>query len=364
MSAAIGCVLLAGAYFGVGWYGSSQMLNIAPQQIQYDQSVQALHGDQYVLQGGAYDIDGLVGGIREDGSTMGIFGAPSELNAETKTSSRPLQEPHGELPKVNERISLQGNIWTTNPKEAFGIEYNTVSYPGPLGNMSAWQVPAENNKNWVIGVHGVGAPLSELLRFIKPLHNMGSNVLAINYRNDAGNPASPDGYNHLGDTEWQDVQAAVQYAERQGAEDISLLGLSLGGSIVENYLRRAPQEETARIGRVVLDSPVVDWEDFVAYRLKSQGYPGFLAIPGKTLAYLRAGIDLKKVSTPPGSLRQKTLIIHNSDDRTVPYGPSKKLAEAQPDLATFYNFERGGHTRAWNHDPQRYEEILTTFLPH
>lgn len=361
VSIAVGSVLLA-AYLGVGWYGSSQMLNVTPQRVEYDQSVQLVDGDNYVMQGGAYNIDGLVGGIRTDGSTMGVFGPPSNLNNEAKTSARSLQELYGNPPKINERLSLQGNIWTSNPKEALGLEYSDVKYKGPLGDMGAWSIPAENSKTWVIGVHGIGAPKSEFLRFIKPLHNIGHNVLAINYRNDAGNPASPDGYNHLGDTEWQDLQAAVHYAEQQGAETVHLFGLSLGGSIIENYLRRVPEKE-ARVGKVVLDSPVLDWNDFVNHRLKSQGYPGFLAYPGKTVAYLRAGVDLDRISTRPDNItNHRRLIFHSSDDRTVPSGPSQKLAEERPDIVKYQNSKRGGHVRFWNYDQSRYERVLTDFL--
>lgn len=363
LSAAIGSVLLAGAYLGVGWYGSSQMLNVNLQRVEYDQSVQAVEGDNYVIQGGAYNIDGLVGGIRTDGSAMGVFGPPSNLSNEAKTSARSLQEPQGNRPKINERLSLQGNIWTSNPKEALGLEYSDVKYKGPLGDMGAWSIPAEDSKSWVIGVHGVGAPKSEFLRFVKPLHSAGHNVLAIDYRNDAGNPASPDGYNHLGDTEWQDLQAAVHYAEQQGAETVHLYGLSLGGSIVENYLRRVPEEEAARIGKIVLDSPVLDWNDFVNHRLKSQDYPSFLAYPGKTVAYLRAGVSLGRISTRPDNItNHKRLIFHSSDDRTVPSGPSQKLAEDRSDIVEYKNFKRGGHVRSWNHDQSRYERALTGFL--
>lgn len=359
--AAVGLIVVAGAYLGAGYYGSSKMIDVTSQRVEYDQTVLAVDGDRYTLQGSAYDIDGLVGGVQTDASHAGIFGPPLDMDTKSKISMRHLREPSGALPKVNDRVSLQGNIWTSNPKEALGLDYEDVTYRGPLGAMSAWMVPAKESKSWIIGVHGDGAPKSELLRFIKPLHCAGYNFLAINYRNDIGNPASPDGYKHLGDTEWEDLRAAVIFAKQRGAEDIHLAGLSIGGSIIQNYLRRAPEEETARIGKVMLDSPVMDWNDLVTYRLDSQGYWGILAHPTKTMARIRAGLDLGRISTSPGSIRHKTLVIHSADDRNVPFGPSKKVAEAQPDLVAFYDL-RGGHTRGWNHDPSYYEQIMTGFF--
>jgi pimeloyl-ACP methyl ester carboxylesterase len=360
----VGGVALTGvvAYGGVGYYGSSEMLQVTPQEVEYDQAVVGVNGNAYTIQGGAYDINGLMGGIRPDGTTIGIFGPPANLNPGAKTSTRSLQETHGEPPRVNQSLSLQGNIWTTNPKEALGLDYSEIRYDGPLGDMGAWMVPAKDSDQWTIAVHGDGAPLSELLRFIKPIHDAGNNVLAINYRNDVNNPASPDGYKHLGDTEWEDLQAAVRHVRQRGATVVNLFGVSIGGSIVENYLRRAPGEETSNIGRVALDSPVLDWNQFVAHRVESSGFPGFLAQPGKLFAGWRAGIDLERLSTPPGSIRHETLIIHNSDDRTVPSGPSVEVARTQPNLVTYYDFPGGGHTRAWNNNPQRYEQIVTDFL--
>ncbi len=363
IAAGVGAVVLAGVYAGVGMYGSSEMLRVTPQQVKYDQSVVAVEGDYITTQGGAYNIDGLVGGIRPDGSTMGIFGPPVTLDAESQTSTRLLQEPKGNAPKAGEHLSLQGNIWTSNPKEALGLDYEEIKYDSELGKMGGWKIPSNDSKTWVIGVHGDGAPKSEMLRFIKPLHEAGNNFLAINYRNDPGNPASPDGLKHLGDTEWKDLQAAVRYAKQQGAEDIHLFGVSIGGSIVENYLRRAPKEGVMRIGKVMLDSPVLDWDNFVKYRLKSQGYPSILAIPGKTIAYLRTGmgLSLDNISTSANDIRHPTLIIHGSDDRTVPSGPSKRLAEARPDMITYYD-SPGGHARAVNKNPQLVGRLMTDFI--
>jgi len=56
------------------------------------------------------------------------------------------------------------------------------------------------------------------------------------------------------------------------------------------------------------------------------------------------------------------LIIHNADDSTVPQAASKKIAEARPELISFVDFMTGEHTRAWNRDPGRYEQLVSDFL--
>ncbi len=184
----------------------------------------------------------------------------------------------------------------------------------------------------------------------------------LDYRNDEGNPKSPDGYFHLGDTEWEDLQGAVRYAKAHGATDIELYGVSLGGSITENYLRRSPDIANTPISKVILDSPAINWDEILRFRADKAGYPSFVYYPAKVTANLRAGISMERISTPPSSIKHKTLIIHNADDLTVPQAASKKLAEARPDLITFVDFGTGGHVRAWNHDSARYEALVTNFL--
>ncbi len=338
---AAGALLVTGAvlYAGAGYYLSSQMLNVTRQRMEYDQSVVAFNPDGYTMHGGAYDINGLVGGIRPDGTTVGIFGKPTNLDHQGQTSTRTLLDAKGRPPQVHESLSLQGNVWTTNPKDALGLDYNDVQYSGPLGNMNAWMVPVKDSKVWTIGVHGVGAPLSELLRFMPSFHEAGNNFLAMGYRNDEGNPASPDGYNHLGGTEWQDLRAAVQYAKGHGAEVVNLFGVSIGGSIVENYLRKAPADEVARIGKIVLQSPVLDWNGLVDHRLKSGGYPSILAYPGKGMAWLRARVDLDDLSTLTADIKHRTLIFHSANDRNVPSDASVRLAKARPNLVTLWRLQ-------------------------
>ncbi len=355
-------VLFVVAFFVVGWYFSSKFIAVKLQKVEYDQTVQSVSGDDYTISGSAYDVDGLMGGIRSDGSMIGVYKAPFDKIIDTKTSTRALPELSGPQPKANEKISLQGNIWTTDPRAALGLEFETVKYKGPLGQMDAWFIPSPGSDKWVIMTHGIGAPKREMLRFIKPMLVADHNVLIIEYRNDVSSPPSPDGYFHLGDTEWQDLEAAVRYAKSQGAGEINLFGVSMGGSITENYLRRSSDDTSKVIHKVVLDSPALNWEEVLRFQAKKAGYPSFVYFPATVVANLRGGINMDRVTTKPEHIKHKTLLIHNADDPTIPQISSKELAEARKDLVSFVDFGSGGHVRAWNHDPARYEQLVTDFL--
>jgi predicted alpha/beta-fold hydrolase len=248
-----------------------------------------------------------------------------------------------------------------------GIAYQDVTYQSPLGTMHAWRIPPPTGgtkaaTTWTIGVHGIGGDKAEMLRFVKPVVAAGNTMLIINYRNDTGNPRSPDNINHLSDSEWQDLQAAVRYAKAQGATDIRLYGDSLGGSIVESYLTQSSDVANTDISRVVLDSPALDWKAAIKSQLSLGGYPTILYYPTSTVLTLRTGIHVSTISTTAKEIKHKTLIIHNSEDKTIPLIGSKQLAAARPDLITLVDVGGGGHVRSWNYDQQRYEKTVTDFL--
>ena len=52
----------------------------------------------------------------------------------------------------------------------------------------------------------------------------GYTSLMVSYRNDGDAPRSDDHRYALGDREWLDVEAAIEYALEHGANDIVLLG--------------------------------------------------------------------------------------------------------------------------------------------
>jgi len=350
------------AYAGAGWYFSSQLLKPNTQTVAYDQTVLASNENMVQTEGSGYGINGRVGLISSGDNYLGELGPPYDKNDQKQTSTRTFLDPPKATGAAGDHVSLQGNIWTSDPRQALGLPFENVKYSDPLGDMSAWVIPGAESRIWTVAVHGIGAPKSELLRFVKPVHASGSTMMVINYRNDPDNPRSPDGFTHLGDTEWQDVQAAVAYARKHGAAVINLYGVSLGGSLVQNYLRRAPANETADINKVVLDSPALDWKQLLRHRVQQGGYPGWFAQSGFIVTRLRSGINFSRISTHPGSITHPTLLIHSSDDPTVPNGPSKQVAAAQPNLVKIVDFGRGGHARSWNYDPLRYERLVTEFL--
>ena len=96
--------------------------------------------------------------------------------------------------------------------------------------MAAPATPSSGD-SWAIVVYGINADREKGLRIAPTLQHAGVTPLLISYRNDLGAPDSPDGLYHLGETEWQDLDAAARYALRHGAQRLVLIGYSMGGAL-------------------------------------------------------------------------------------------------------------------------------------
>lgn len=356
-------VLAAGALGGVGRHYSSQLLGVSHAADPYDLRVRAVSPSAVTLPltddsgrpgvfglawaGGAAVLGRVVGGGPDPGKRNGIA-----VRREVLAGARP---------PVGVPARLVTAVWESDPRIARDLAFRTVEVPGPLGPMPAWHL-AGSEGTWVVMVHGRSGTRQEGLRILPTLHRLGLPVLDLSYRNDLGGPRGPDGFYHLGDTEWRDVEAGVRYAVGNGAGHVVLYGWSMGGAIVEAFLSRSPYAD--RISRVVLDAPVLDWRATLDLQAANHELPGFLTAVAERVVTWRIGIDWDDfdLDDSPDRIRIPTLLFHGTDDDTVPIGPARRLAQARPRLITYRELPRAGHTQAWNVDPPAYEAAVDRFL--
>ncbi|SDZ03209.1 alpha/beta hydrolase family protein [Herbiconiux ginsengi] len=281
-----------------------------------------------------------------------------------------IQVDYGDLGRArNGRIS---GWYYIHPRE-LDVPVDEVEVFTSVGPAPAWFVPSVDGSRskWVIQVHGRGVRRGETIRAIPVFRERGYNTLSISYRNDGEAPRSSDGRYALGDTEWQDLDAAITYAVDHGATDIVLMGWSMGGAIALQAMGRAVHRD--RIRAIALESPAVDWRDVLRYHGRARHAPelvgdaAFATVThpwGRVVTGQDQPLDLDRLDFVKRSdeVDVPVLILHSDDDGYVPSTGSRKLAEARPDLVTFVPFSVARHTKLWNYDRAKWTTAIDGWL--
>lgn len=368
--------LLAGATSGLASYFARQVLTPVREHDQ-NLAIYAVVGSsqhQEVILPATPDTTapGLYSIYFDGGRGQARIGAITSYSPKDGTVQRTVERVYsGDLAAA--RRGWWGGAVYPDPAAA-GLANEEVRIAVEGGQAPAWLIRgAEKARTWAIMVHGRGATRQEGLRAARTARGLGMTSLLISYRNDGEAPAAPDGRYGLGLTEWRDVEAAMTYALEHGAEEIVLFGWSMGGAI---SLQAADQSvHRNRIKALVLDGPVINWIDVLAYQARLNRIPEAVGRfsqwlisnrAGRLLTGLAAPLDLKKMNWVAryDQLCVPTLILHSQDDDFVPYGPSAELADKNPRLVTFEPFSGASHTKEWNVDPERWELVVTGWLTH
>ncbi|WP_299536631.1 alpha/beta hydrolase [uncultured Streptomyces sp.] len=260
-----------------------------------------------------------------------------------------------------DKVRLTPELHRGDPGTALGLHHIEVEIPGELGALPAWYVPAARD-TWVIAVHGLGTTRAHPLNVMEFLHAQQLPVLDLAYRGDAGAPRPPEGLGHLGASEWRDLDAALRYAVRHGAENVIVFGWSTGGAMALHACVNSALRD--RVRGLVLDSPVMDWKVTLRALAAARGVPGAVLPLAVRAAQGQTGLRGAPLldTSLPMSLHVPTLIHHGPGDTLAPWGPSRELAVRRPDLVTLHEVPDAPHGAMYNADPAAYEETLRRFL--
>jgi pimeloyl-ACP methyl ester carboxylesterase len=344
---------------GTTWYYSEQieagLLAVDPWVPERDLVVRMVTPDRVVLP------------VTEDTSRTGLWGLEWDggyaevgevVGGDDATVARSLLAvTDGEL-RPGQSVGWDGYAHAGDPGD-LGLQFAEVIIEGPLGDYPAWQIVGEDD-TWVIFVHGKGASRREALRALPTVVGMGFPALVVTYRNDVEAPGT--GRHALGESEWRDVEAAIEYAEAAGASDVVLVGYSMGGVISAMVLHESEWANLVRA--LVLDAPLLDVGAVVDHEAAGHKVPGFITGWAKALATLRFGVDwgvLDQVDRAD-EFEVPILLFHGDEDDTIPIATSRRFAAARPDIVRFEVFPGAGHVESWNVDRDRYEGALREFL--
>lgn len=285
------------------------------------------------------------------------------LSSDVDTVSRRLSDVNGYLvPGMD--AGFDSNVFAGSPHAALGVPSSTVEVKGELGPMPAWLVPAraEQGEDWAIVVHGINGTPQEGLRLVPALRAAGLSSLLITYRDDLGAPSSPDGLHHLGETEWRDLEAAARYALGRGARRLVLVGYSMGGAVIAQFMEHSHLAPEA--AALVLDAPALDWRGILEFNATEMGLPASSALPLAWTIGARIDADWDSLDAlqHPEDFQLPILLYHGTEDDVVPIETSDEFADELPDRVTYYRVPHAGHTQSWNVDSRLYEARLARFL--
>lgn len=269
--------------------------------------------------------------------------------------------------RAGDRASWSGIFYAT-PGHA-GVDTRDIVISTPAGPAPAWRVDGDLS-TWAIHIHGLGSSRAATLRGAQVAAELGFTSVVVSYRNDGEGPTVGNGRSMLGEAEAEDIEEAIGYAVRRGAERIVLFGWSMGAAIALQIAHRSDYAHL--VAGLVLDSPVLDWVEVITANCKRAGIPhgaGLLAVPWLSvrplarLVGLPARVPIRDFDwvTRAEDLSVPTLILHGSRDNSVPISVSSVFSARRKDLVQLETFD-AGHTMAWNADSERWKSAVTRWL--
>lgn len=363
-------------FLAAGWYFSGLIIDgatIKGQTRDYTNTVTAVDGKTI-----SYTVDDEgIEDVADDDFTRSLTGMSfpngtyvqlaDDATVDGRTVTRTYTLLEGPKPTVGEKGMVDWNAYPD--AESMGLKSHTITYDSPLGPMPAIVVDpsAPATGTWAVVAHGRNASRREGLRITPLLAERGMTTILINYRDDAQEPDVPkeDGIGNFGYTEWEDLQAAVDYATSNGAEQVLLVGYSMGGAVIGGYVENG--DNTDAVVGTILHSPAVNFSDVVTFGAEQMGIPTGPAAPliwvAEQMTQLRANIDFGAVNyiNEAPNWPVPALVTATKYDDLVPPSSIEEFATDAPD-AEYVFFPDASHTGEWNSDRKLYDQTVEAWL--
>ncbi len=206
--------------------------------------------------------------------------------------------------------------------------------------LHGWYVPADSPGGaTLLFFHGNAGNISHRVDSIALFHELGLNVLIIDYRGygrSQGRPGEKGTY--------ADAEAAWRYLTEHRdvkPEQIVIFGRSLGGAVaVELATRHTP-------AALIVESTFTSGADMA--RRMAPWFP-------RWLIFLRYD-SLQRI----GQVHCPVLIVHSRDDEMIPFEQGRRLFAAAPSPKEFLELE-GGHNEGYLLCLETYRRTLRAFL--
>lgn len=203
-------------------------------------------------------------------------------------------------------------------------------------NISSWFVPSKDSVGTVLYCRGSKGNMSDDLGVIHAWNKLGYNVMIFDYQGYGVSRGEPSEYNCYDDSE-----AVLNWLKNNRLLNKKFIihGKSIGGAVA------AKLAMTNKCDGLIIESSFTSIPDLGAKR--------FPFIP--TMLYYNefpTEMLLKSVNAP-------TLVMHSSEDETIPFSMGQKLFDAVKGEKSFFTL-KGEHNESLTHNPG-YIRALQTF---
>jgi uncharacterized protein len=250
------------------------------------------------------------------------------------------------------RLIFFPDLVIKNTPRDLDLQYEEVRIPLNGDTLYGWWIPTNNNVNGktrdkvLIYLHGNSTNISgSNLRHAERFQRLGFSVLSIDYRGygkSTGNfPTEASVY--------QDAQTAWDYLTKERkvkAENIFIYGHSLGGAIAIELAVNNPQAA----GTIVEGT-------FTSIRQMAEYKKIYNFLP-LNLIVTHQFDSLSKISR----LQTPLLVIHGTDDRTVPSFMGEVLYNKAKEPKQFWSIASGGHNNLADFTGEEYLKKIRNFV--
>ncbi len=225
--------------------------------------------------------------------------------------------------------------------DQMGLDYEPVSLKTADGvKLSAWFVPAKDQKGVLLFCHGNGGNMSDRLLSIKLFHDLRLSVLIFDYRGYGESEGSPS---EAGT--YRDAQAAWDYlveTRKVSPGKIIVFGRSLGGAVAAHLAK----DNKPRA--LILESTFTSVGDIGAHH--------FPYLPIRLLSRF----DYSAVEYVV-EVRCPILVIHSRGDEIVPFKLGQRVYEAAGKPKTFLEIQ-GDHNMGFMTSGNLYIDKVAEFI--
>lgn len=222
-----------------------------------------------------------------------------------------------------------------------GLKYEEITLTTKDSvNLSAWHVPAKDERGVVLFCHGNAGNISHRLDSIRIFHDLGLSVLIFDYRGYGSSKGSP-----TEEGTYLDAESAWEYLVNvKGArpEKIILFGRSMGSAVAaELALRR-------KAAGIIIESGFKS--------IPELGSKFFPYLPVRLISRFKyATIDkVRKINIPK-------FFIHSPQDEMIPYEHGAALFKKAAEPKEFLQIT-GGHNEGFLTSGKVYTDGLDRFI--